>query len=285
MTITAAPSAAWWAISITAIAAYILLPIALILVARARLKVGWRYALYGALIFFIFQIITRVPAIQVAQYFFAPALKSSHLALYLFLFVASLTAGLFEEVGRYFGYRWFMGREEKTRAKAIMYGLGHGGLESMVLIGGLATLTLLNIWLITSTKGAIVPSAQRGLAANEIASIIAQPLWLPLLGVWERLCTLAIHVALAIVVLQVFRRGSFNWLWLAIGLHTLVDFSSTALSQALPFSTIVNDLIIEGVIGLLALGALWLIFSLRDRPGDAARAGGVAPYEVELGKN
>lgn len=275
MTITTTPSAAWWIISILAVLAYILLPIGLILVARARLKVGWKYAFFGALIFFIFQIITRVPAIYVAQLLLAPTLKSSAIALYGFIFVAALTAGIFEECGRYFGYRWFMGREEKTRAKAILYGLGHGGLESIVLIGGAAALTLVNVGLIVSTKGAIVPAAQQPAAAQEIASIAAEPAWLPLLGVWERLCGITIHVALSIVVLQVFRRGSIKWLWLAIGLHTLVDFVSSGLVQALPFSTIPKDLTVEGAIGALALGAVWLIFHLRDRPADAARAGAV----------
>jgi uncharacterized membrane protein YhfC len=287
MTITAAPSAGWWIVSIGAVLAYMLIPIGLILIARARLKVGWKYALFGALIFFIFQIITRVPAIYVVQLLLAPTLKQSQVALYGFIFVAALTAGIFEEVGRYLGYRWFMGREEKTRAKAILYGLGHGGLESMVLIGGVAALTLLNVWLIVSTQGGIVPAAQRPAAADEIAAIVAEPLWLPLLGVWERLCAMTIHVALSIVVLQVFRRGSIKWLWLAIALHTLVDFVSLLLVQALPLSTIPKDLIVEGVIGLFALGAVWLIFHLRDRPEDAARAGAVmaAPNAVPLAAN
>jgi uncharacterized membrane protein YhfC len=114
-------SPTYWVVSIAAVACYILLPIALILIARARLKVGWRYALYGALIFFIFQIVTRVPAVEVAQYFLTPALKSSRVALNIWLFVLALTAGIFEEVGRYFGYRWFMGREEKTWNKAVTY--------------------------------------------------------------------------------------------------------------------------------------------------------------------
>lgn len=277
MTFLAEPSGVWWGMTIATIAFYVLFPLALILVARSRLKVGWRYAGYGALIFFLFQIITRVPLIQVAQYFLAPTLKSSQVALYGFLFVASLTAGIFEEVGRYVGYRWLMGREEKTWSKAVMYGLGHGGLESAVLVGGLAAITLLNVWLIISSKGAIVPVSQRAVAARQITSLAAQPVWLPLLGVWERICALAIQVALSVVVLQVFRRGSIGWLWLAIGLHALVDFSSTTLAQALPFPTATKDLTVEGALTALALGALWLLFALRDhRAAPGAGMAGVS---------
>ncbi len=274
----AGPSAAWWGASLGVVVFYVLYPIALIIIAHSRLKVGWRYAGYGALIFFLFQIISRVPLIQVAQYFLAPTLKSSQVALYAFLFVASLTAGLFEEVGRYLGYRWFMGREEKTWAKAVMYGLGHGGLESAVLVGGLAAISLLNVWLIVSTNGAIAPVAQRAAAAQQIAAIAAQPAWLSLLGGWERVCAITMQVAFSVVVLQVFRRGSLAWLWLAIGLHTLVDFSATALAQALPFSAVAKAVTVEGVITVMALGALWLIFALRDRPATLEQR---APLPME----
>jgi uncharacterized membrane protein YhfC len=266
MTFSATPSAAWWGVSLGVIAFYVLFPIALIIIARSRLKVGWRYAGYGALIFFLFQIITRLPAIQVAQYFLAPTLKSSQVALWVFSFVAALTAGIFEEVGRYVGYRWLMRREEKTWAKAVMYGLGHGGLESAVAIGGLAAISLVNVYLIVSTNGAIVPAAQRALAARQIADLATQPAWTPLLGAWERVSAIAIQVALSVIVLQVFRRGSLGWLWLAIGLHTLVDFGSLVLIQALPISGLARNVAVEGILTVVALGALWVIFALRDRP-------------------
>ena len=273
MTFAATPSAAWWGVSLGAIAFYVLFPIALIIIAHSRLKVGWRYAGYGALIFFLFQIITRVPAIQVAQYFLAPTLRSSQVALWAFTFVAALTAGIFEEVGRYLGYRWFMGREEKTWAKAVMYGLGHGGLESAVLIGGLAAITLVNVYLIVSTNGAIVPAAQRALAARQIADLAAQPAWTPLLGAWERVTAIAMQVAFSVIVLQVFRRGSLGWLWLAIGLHTLVDLGSQVLIQALPISGLARNVAVEGILTVVALGALWVIFALRDRPTTSASPG------------
>lgn len=282
----ATPSAGWWAAGIAAVAFYILFPIALILIARRRLGVGWRYALYGALIFFLFQIVSRVPAVEAAQYFLAPTLRSSPVALYAWLFVLALTAGIFEEVGRYVGYRWLMRREEKTWNKAVMYGLGHGGLESVVLIGLLAIVSLVQVYALTSGSAASLTPAQRDLAAQQIATLAAQPAWLPLLGAWERLCGIAIHVSLSVVVLQVFRRHSLNWLWLAIGLHTLVDGASVFLVQALPFSVVAKDLTVEGFLGLLALGALWLIFALRDRPTteppapDPEPAAGTLPGEA-----
>ena len=260
------PSVGWWVAALATTAFDILLPIALIIAAHRWLHVGWRYAAFGALIFFAFQLVTRIPLIQVAQYFLLPKIQSSKPELVAFLFVAALTAGIFEEVGRYLGYRWFMGREQKTWAKGVMYGLGHGGLESAVLIAGLSGIQLINVWLLSSTNLGIVPAAQRGLAAQQLATIAAQPGWLPLLGGWERACAIAAHVMFSLIVLQVFRRGSLNWLWLAIGLHTLLDGVTAILPQFVHLGAIGDDLLIEGFVGLFALASLWVILALRDRP-------------------
>ena len=263
------PSGAWWAAAVAAVVFEIALPIALIILAHARLRVGWRYAGYGALIFFAFQLISRLPLIQVMQYFLLPTIKSSRLLLIAFLLFAALTAGIFEEVGRYFGYRWFMGREEKTWAKGVMYGLGHGGLESAVLVAGLGALQLINVWLLTSTNLGIVSGAQRATAAAQLATLAAQPGWLPLLAGWERVCAITAHVMLSLIVLQVFRRGSLRWLWLAIGLHTLLDGVTALLPQFVHLGGIGDTLLVEGFVTLFAIVALWVIVALRDRPTPA----------------
>ncbi|HET9221710.1 MAG TPA: hypothetical protein VFO07_04365 [Roseiflexaceae bacterium] len=46
--------------------------------ARRRLGVGWRYFGYGVLILFLFQLISRVPLVQLAQTLMAPQLRESY---------------------------------------------------------------------------------------------------------------------------------------------------------------------------------------------------------------
>src|SRR5690242_13519875 len=81
-------------------------PLVLAIIAHRRLKVGWRYFGFGALIFFVFQIITRVPAVFILQNVFARQLQTSTTFRISWLVILALTAGLFEEVGRYVGYRF-----------------------------------------------------------------------------------------------------------------------------------------------------------------------------------
>ncbi len=194
---------AWVAAYIIAIAFVILYPLVLAVVAHRRLKVSWKYFAYGVLIFFVFQLITRVPAVIVIQAAITPRLEASPALLYTWLAILVLTAGLFEEVGRYVAFRWLMRREEKTWNKAVMYGLGHGGLESILLVGGLALVNLISIIALSSIGLSSIPLAQRAQAAQQLAAIAAQPVWFPLLAAWERLWTVPVQIALSVLVLQV----------------------------------------------------------------------------------
>jgi uncharacterized membrane protein YhfC len=262
MTLPQIPTAWYVTTSIVALGA-ILYPFILAMIAQRRLHVSWKYFGFGALIFFLFQIITRVPAVTVLGQVLKPELQASQTAQWIWLGALALTAGLFEEVGRYVGYRWLMGKEEKTWNKAIMYGIGHGGIESILLVGGVNLLAVINVATVSAIGLSALPEASRATVQHQFATLAAQPGWLPLLGLWERLWTLPVHVALSVVVLQVFRRGGLRWLWLAVGAHALFDFVTIALVQILGSGT-GTSLLVEGVVALGGIVALWAIFRLRD---------------------
>src|SRR6185312_119777 len=171
----------WIIATLISILFAILYPLVLAFIAHRRLKVSWKYFAYGLLIFLIFQVVSRVPIVTVLGQVLAPQLKASTAFLYTWLAILALTAGIFEEVGRYIGYRWFMRREEKTWNKAIMYGLGHGGLESILLVGGLSLLTLVNVVVLSSINLNALPAAQHAQVAQQLNAINAEPGWLPLL--------------------------------------------------------------------------------------------------------
>jgi uncharacterized membrane protein YhfC len=246
-------------------------PLVLAVVAHRRLHVGWRYLAYGAIVFFVFQLATRVPAVQLIQSAIGEQLKASPALMWTWLVILALTAGLFEEVGRYIGYRVFMGREDKTWPKAIMYGLGHGGLESIVLVGVLTLVGLINLLSISSGGLSQLPEDQRALATQQLQAINSQPGWAALLSAWERLWTVPIQVAFSVIVLQVFRRGKLIWLlWAVLG-HAFVDLVAVGLQQLLG-PGFGSSLVIEGVVGLFGLVAVWIIWRLRDAPAQSQSA-------------
>ncbi len=267
----------WLLVLGVAIVFYILYPLVLAIIANRRLHVSWRYFGFGALIFFVFQLITRVPAVFFIQNLIAPQLKTSTGLLYAWLIILALTAGLFEEVGRYVGYRVFMRKEEKTWNKAVMYGLGHGGLECMLYVGGLSLLTFIGIVTAVITLN-ILPAQQRVLAIHQLNTLKDVAAWTPLLGIWERLWTLPVHVALSVMVLQVFRRNNIGWLFLAILAHAFVDFTAIIMAQLLGPS-IATQLLVELAVAIFGAIGLWIIWKLRDRPLEMATAPVLAPEE------
>jgi uncharacterized membrane protein YhfC len=279
MTHLAQPGIGWYVAASVAGLFAIFYPIVLAIVLSKRVRVDAHYAGYGALIFFLFQVISRIPLVQVVGGALAPTLKSSQLAALLWLVALALTAGLFEEVGRYIGYRWLMRREQKTWGKAVLYGVGHGGIESILLVGLSLLGTILISLVFTSVPLTILPASQRAPLIQQYAALAAQPGWYPLLGLWERLWTLPVHIGLSVVVLQVFQRGRLRWLWWAVLAHAVVDFSVVAVQLPLSGHPLLVALVPEALVAVFGAIALWVIRALRPavRSEDEAP---VLPYSL-----
>lgn len=206
------------------------LPMALGLYLRRRYAAPWRFFLYGALIFAAFQLFTRVPAVAVLS---AAVQPGKHGEAFVWAWIAglSLSAGVFEEVGRYVGYRWLFRAGERTERNALMFGAGHGGFESMALVGVSVLSSMLTV--IALSRADV---SQLGLSADQAAQVrqlLDLPWWMPLLGAFERVCTIVIHVSLSLLVLRVFQTGRLFWLWLAVGYHGLMNFAVAGLGTRL----------------------------------------------------
>lgn len=276
------PGPLWFVTASLAALFAIFYPIVLAIILSKRLNVDPHYAGYGALIFFLFQVITRIPLVQVIGGALAPTLKTSSLALLLWLIALSLTAGLFEEVGRYVGYRWLMRKEQKTWEKAIMYGVGHGGIESILLVGVSLGFSVLIGLVLLAVPSSVLPASLVAPLSKQYAAIAQQPGWLPLLGLWERLWTLPVHLALSVAVVQLFIRGQRRWLWYAIAAHALVDFVSVALPPLLGLSRLVSAFVSEGLVFLFGLLALLVIRLLRTAPSVASPAAPTLPDSASV---
>jgi len=210
-------------------------------------------------VFLLSQGLTRIPLVQLMQAQITPLLQTSPTALWVWLVCLAVSAGVFEEVGRYLGYRFLVRHEVKTWSKAVMFGLGHGGLESMVLTSSLTVLMLFNVQSLISGGTEQLAADQRARVAEQLATISAQPWFFPFLAAFERLWTLPIQVALSVLVLQVFVRRKLVWLWIAICVHALVDLVAVAVPQVAGTSvrTMVLSELIVAVWRVLALFVLW----------------------------
>jgi len=224
-----------------------------------RHRVRWRYWFVGALVFLVFQGITRIPAMLYLQT--RPVVREALKApafLWLFLLVAALTAGLFEEGGRWLAFRFVVPQDERRRRTALMLGAGHGGLESIGI--GLATLAALAAYLGT----ALLPADRLGGFAPQAEAIRQQFAglrgWEPAMGGWERLGALAVQVGLTVMVWQTFVQGR-RWWWYALGAHTLVDFTTVGLMRlgVRAWGQGAALLATESLVTVYAVLAIWFI--------------------------
>jgi uncharacterized membrane protein YhfC len=175
-----------------------------------------------------------------------------------FLMISACTAGVFEEVGRWIGYRTVL-RSERTQRVAVMYGLGHGGCESILLVS-LPMLGLLIAWALAA-RGQIDAGAATQAIQQQLEGLGA---WGVQLAVLERASAMLLHVGLSLIVLQAFTRRDNRWLFAAIVIHTVFDAAAVLLNRHLP--AVQTEL----VIAIAAAGALYT--GLRSSNSTATRA-------------
>jgi uncharacterized membrane protein YhfC len=169
-----------------------------------------------------------------------------------------LSAGVCEEVARFIVMRFAL-KKDRAWKDGVMFGIGHGGVESAIF-GGLALLGLVNVLLTPLSAEAMkTPGVKEQLATywatvTPMASILA--------GV-ERLGAMSFHIGASVLVMRAVTRKNPAYLLLAIALHALLDGASVGMQ-------------IKGVGGIplegvgLAFGAamIGLTFALRERPGE-----------------
>src|SRR5215469_4585815 len=104
-----------------------------------------------------------------------------------FLMFSACTAGVFEEVGRWIGYRTVL-RGERTQRVAVMYGLGHGGCESILLVS-LPMVGLLIAWALAA-RGQIDAGPATQAIQQQLEGLGA---WGVQLAVLERASAMVLH--------------------------------------------------------------------------------------------
>jgi uncharacterized membrane protein YhfC len=209
----------------------------------------------GALVFLVSQVILRLPwQIPLGRW-----VHGQPEWLIPFLLFSSLTAGMLEETGRWAGYRYLLKKERSVRI-GVMFGLGHGALEA-ILLAGLPLAGLLVAWVLAS-RGLIPSHAGVEAIRQQAAAIEGGKV---LLAAVERASAMAAHVGLSLIVLQVWMRGGLKWLALAIALHFTVNAAAALLVIALHLSPLIG----EAVLVVLAAGVLALGWRLARRAEDA----------------
>lgn len=221
----------------------LLAPVLLAVAWRRRTQVPLRVFCYGMLTFFVFQPVLRM-SWQIPLYRWLAHDPRWHVPMLVF---AALTAGLFEELGRWVAFRYLLPKRRDAQT-AVMLGLGHGGLEAMLLVG--VGFLALGTGYLLAHAGVVVPEGVQSLIGSQFAGMTLAS---PFLALLERTSALAAHVGLSLIVLQAFLRGTKRWLAYAIAIHFMFDLVAVLLTRYWHVDTV----LVEAILFACSCAILW----------------------------
>lgn len=192
----------------------------------------------GVLVFFICQIVLRLP---ILSYILSNQLWYMRLSLnpYLYSIFLGITAGIFEEIGRYIGFKYFLKNNQKYD-DGLSFGFGHWGVEALFIVGINAAILLSSPKLLESSGLNTANTFMMGL---------------------ERLFVLSVHVGFSMIVLYSVRLNKISYLFVAIILHGIIDAGIGILQQLFN----IGSISMEVYILIWGLGFLYLIYKFKEK--------------------
>jgi len=223
------------------------IPICLFFVFRKRLNLKVVPMLVGIAGFVVFALVLEslVHRIVIGR-FVSPRTPA------LYIIYAVCMAGIFEESARFIAFK-ILKRKYEGIGTALSYGIGHGGIEA-ILLAGLTMISYIVTCIIVNTGniGIITGNLQgEALASmnNQIQALAATAPYMFLVTGFERLFAIVVHISLSVAVFYSVYGKNKLWLYpLAILFHAIVDI------PAMLYQTgVMNLLLTEGIVCLFAV--------------------------------
>ena len=233
----------------------------------------------GALGFFIPQMLIRTRMLN--GFAANPGFQSfaeNHYILYSL--ILAFTAGAFELAGRY-GVAKVLKRDMTFR-RSLAAGLGHGGIEAMILIGATYINNLIYMVMIqTGSFGAVIAQAAgAGVDASQLYAIqdalVSTSPWMFLLAGYERILTMVLHTAMSMLVCYgVVRKKTLVCCLMCLVFHTALDLSAgisalagTVLSQVTAYTIVYTMLTAVALLSLYVIRELCRRWNETEVPHD-----------------
>ncbi len=145
-----------------------------------------------------------------------------------FVLYGIIMAGVFEECGRHIIMKTIL-KKNRTRENAVLYGIGHGGIEilAVILPSMIFTLIIAIVFSSGDTENALrtlkitEETAEAALPSVQTAASFGYAMMA--MNVIERLFAMCLHIGLTVIVYYGIVNGKKAFLPLAIVLHMIMD--------------------------------------------------------------
>ena len=236
---------------IIAIIIEIVFPIALAFFLVRKLKSSWIVVAVGALAFVISQIIHipillgLQPAWVSDQYLAMPQIAQT----LIYAVTLGFLAGVCEEPMRWLSFQLLREKGENVQT-GVLLGVGHGGVESIILVG-FSVLANFATMMYIQNSGVEIP----GITPDMVSEFFSMPWHIPLAGAVERLSAMGLHIGLSLMVWQSVKNRSWLWFLGAVVFHALFDAIAVITS-----SLGLNTWIIEAIVLIMsAIIVTWTV--------------------------
>jgi ABC-2 type transport system permease protein len=245
----------------------IIVPVLLATGLRRISSAPWLLFGVGSLTFVLSQVIHLPLNAWLADIGLLPGTASADLPIVQTALIAGLTAGLCEELVRAAGFAVIRKiRPMWMRLQdAVMLGLGHGGIESMIFGGVLTAATVSSLLPLIGADLSgfgLTPDQLANLQA-QLDSLAANP-WNSAYPLLERIIAISAHVVFSLMVWKAFTGAGLrrNWYYipLAVLYHAGVDFAAVYGMQYIRSQPLLFELCF---IGMLVPGYIWAAYQVR----------------------
>jgi uncharacterized membrane protein YhfC len=209
------------------------LPIALMVMARKKLKSDWLPVVIGAGTFIVFAMILEKVVFNsiVVAVIGTDKLTSN---IWIYALFGGLEAAVFEELGRFASMKLLM-KKKLNKQNSIMFGIGHGGIEAILLVGismisNIMVSIMINSGTYDATLSLLDPNT-RAITLQQISVLWLSESWLFFMSGVERIAALAFHISASYLVYRSVKNRKPLLLCIAIGLHFLFDAGVLVLSN------------------------------------------------------
>lgn len=260
------------ALMVIGLAIFVIVPVVIALIWKIKKKEPITTILVGAGAFLLFALILEKPIQNVLVFPTTMGLPDHALSLFfaanpvLLSLVAGLFPGVFEETGRLVAYKTLL-KKRTQRETSISYGIGHGGIEVILILGlNFVNYIIYALMINTGAFGAVVEqvAAQAPEQLAQLDTIVTILTTFSIgtlaINVFERVFAVMFHVGASILVFYACKDKKKFWLYpLAIVLHTAMD-SVLALNI---FGVIsISDWGLEAIVAIMGISVFFLSYFL-----------------------
>lgn len=186
--------------------------------------------------------------------------------------ILGLSAGLSESIARAIGYgllhRW---QKAQDWHASLMIGLGHGGIEAMLVGAVLLGASMTSLFALQSADASALDMSTEQFALLETQwQLLNGSPWLVLASVLERMIAITLHITLSVLVWCAVQQRAPLYFVVAVLYHALFDSVAVYAGQMIE-----SIWVLEGIFILLALpSVVWLVsgWQKQERPFQPQRA-------------